>query len=476
MNESTTLIDGVWRHLTDRKSVFNPATGAVVGTVCWGGAAEAAEADAAAADAFHSWSQTSARARADLLLAGADAISAAADSLGALLAAETGKRLPEAVGEVRGSAEYFRWFAEEARRPMGTVMTPDVPGRRQFTVRRPAGVVVSLTAWNFPCSLQARKVGAALAAGCTVVARVSERAPLAVTEMFRLLQGVGLPHGVLNLVHGPGRETTDALLAHPAVRVVTFTGSTAVGRQIMRSAAARVVRPLLELGGDAPFVACADADVDRAVDAAYVAKLRNTGQSCIAANRFIVHRDIVDEFTSKLAARFDAATVGDGCADPVPDVGAMIDATAAGACLDMVRDALDRGAVEATTPREVPASGAFVRPMLFTGVPDNALLATAEVFGPVAAVFPFEVDTEAIARANATEMGLAAYVFSSDADRCWRMAENLDAGIVGVNEPVPSTAISPMGGLKQSGLGREGSSVGLEEFTETKYVAWRVAR
>jgi succinate-semialdehyde dehydrogenase/glutarate-semialdehyde dehydrogenase len=283
-----------------------------------------------------------------------------------------------------------------------------------------------------------------------------------------------MPGGVINIVHGPSREVTDALLEHPSVRVVTFTGSTAVGREIMAKAAGRLVRPLLELGGDAPFIVFDDADVDRAVDDAVLAKTRNTGQSCVGANRFLVHERIHDEFVAKLAARLDAMSLGDGLADPVPDLGPMIDGKAAASVHGIVADAVARGAVEATTPRGLPERGSFVRPMLFTNVPDDARLAREEVFGPVAGVFPFTTEEEAVARANDTEMGLAAYVFSRDVSRCWRIAERLEAGIVGVNDPLPSVAFAPMGGAKQSGLGREGESLGLEEFTEPKYLAWRI--
>ncbi|MGB3376179.1 MAG: aldehyde dehydrogenase family protein, partial [Microbacterium sp.] len=388
--------------------------------------------------------------------------------------AEAGKRLPEAVGELAFSAEYIRWFAEEARRPQGSVYAQEDAARRHLSTRSAAGVVVSLTSWNFPCSLQARKLAPALAAGCPVVVRVSERAPLAVTELVRAFTDAGVPAGVLGLVHGPSREITDALLEHPSVRVVTFTGSTSVGRAIMAKAAERVVRPMLELGGDAGFLVFDDADVDAAVDAAVLAKTRNTGQSCVAANRFIVQRGIHDEFVTKLAARLDALTIGDGLAEPTPDVGPMIDAKGVYAVNDIVADAVERGAREATAVRDVPDGGNFVRPMLFTHVPDDARLAQEEVFGPVAGVFPFDTEDEAISRANGTEMGLAAYVFTKDVSRCWRVAERLQAGIVGINDPVPSVAFAPMGGVKQSGLGREGASIGLEEFTEPKYLSWRL--
>jgi succinate-semialdehyde dehydrogenase/glutarate-semialdehyde dehydrogenase len=473
VTEETTLIDGQWRRLPTRKDVENPASGQIVGTVCWGDAELAAEAAEAAAAAFPSWSRTPARQRADILLRAADLLLERRDSIAALLAAEAGKRLPEALGEIAFSAEYFRWFAEEARRPVGQTLPGEDPARRHLSTRSAAGVVASLTSWNFPCSLQARKLAPALAAGCTVVARVSERAPLAATELVRALQDAGLPPGVVNLVHGPAREVTQTLLRHPAVRVVTFTGSTDVGRQIMATAAERVVRPLLELGGDAPFIVFDDADLDAAVDAAVLAKTRNTGQSCVAANRFLVQDGVFEEFVTRLAQRLDALSVGDGSVEPVPDLGPMIDRRSVVAIQQMVDEALALGATERTTDRDVPEKGAFLRPMLLTGVPEQAGLARREVFGPVAAAFPFTEEDDAIRQANRTEMGLAAYVFTKDAGRCWRVADELEAGIVGINDPLPSVAFAPMGGVKQSGLGREGASLGLEEFTEPKYLAWR---
>lgn len=474
MDTKTTLIDGVWSALEQRREVTSPGTGEVVGSVCWGAADDARRAADAAARAFGSWAELPARARADILLRAADLLTERRDEIARILAAEAGKRLPEAVGELTFSAEYIRWFAEEARRPQGSVYAQEDAGRRHLSTHSAAGVVVSLTSWNFPCSLQARKLAPALAAGCPVVVRVSERAPLAVTEMIRAFTDAGIPAGVLGLVHGPSREITDALLEHPSVRVVTFTGSTSVGRAIMAKAAERVVRPMLELGGDAGFIVFDDADVDQAVDAAVLAKTRNTGQSCVAANRFIVQSGIHDEFVTKLAARLDAMTIGDGLAEPTPDLGPMIDAKGVTAVNEIVADAVARGAREATSARDVPTGGNFVRPMLFTHVPDDALLAREEVFGPVAGVFAFDTEDEAIARANGTEMGLAAYVFTKDASRCWRVAERLQAGIVGINDPLPSVAFAPMGGVKQSGLGREGATIGLEEFTEPKYLAWRI--
>ncbi len=465
------LVDGTWEDGDSTVDVTNPADGSVVGRLAWGDAKTAQRAADAAARAFADWADLPPRRRADILLEASRLIAERADSIGDTLAREAGKRRPEAVGELAFSAEYFRWFAEQARRPQGEVMAHESVDRRHLSVRRPVGVVASLTPWNFPCSIQARKLAPALAAGCTVVARVSEKAPLAATEMVRALVDAGVPAGVVNLVHGPAREVTQTLLDHEAVRAVTFTGSTPVGREIMASAARRVVRPLLELGGDAAFIVFEDADIDAAVEGAMLAKFRNTGQSCIAANRFIVHEDVYDEFVDALVARVDAMTVGDGLADPLPDLGPVIDASRVDAVNALVSEALSLGATRLTRERDLPSGGTFLAPTLLANVPDTAAIATQEVFGPAAAVFRFRDTAEALVRANATEMGLAGYLWSRDISRCWRTAEHLEAGIVGVNNALPSVAFAPMGGVKQSGLGREGAAIGIEEFEDVRYLA-----
>jgi len=471
----TTLIGGRWDDPDPRREVHDPADGTVVGSVGYGGAAEATGAADAAAAAFEAWADTPARTRGDLLRAAGDLITERTPHLAGLLAREAGKRLPEATGEVAFSAEYFRWFAEQARRPAGAVIPHEAPGKRHLTLRRPTGVVASLTPWNFPCSIQARKLAPALAAGCTVVARVSEKAPLAVTEMIRCLTDAGLPPGTINLVHGGAAEVTEAYLTHPAVRVVTFTGSTGVGRQIMAAASRRVVRPLLELGGDAPFVVFDDADLDAAVEGAMVAKFRNTGQSCIAANRFLVQAGVHDEFVARFAERVDAMSIGSGLADPTPDLAPCIDAGRAEAVRAVVMEALGRGARQVTREFDLPGP-AYCAPAVLVDVPDNCALAREEVFGPAAGIFRFADEADALARANDTEMGLAGYLYSRDVSRMWRFAERLEVGIVGVNDPLPSVAVAPMGGVKQSGIGREGSDLGLEEFTDVRYLAVGIGR
>ena len=469
----TVLVDGRWSHGESGYDVTDPGTGELVGQVGWGGPADAVRAVDAAASAFDGWAATPARRRGDLLREAADLLDSRRDELAVLLAREAGKRLPEAAGELAFSAEYFRWFAEQARRPTGHELPAEAPGRRHRVLRRPAGVVASLTPWNFPCSIQARKLAPALAAGCTVVARVSEKAPLAVTEMLRCLTDAGLPAGVLNLVHGPAPEQVAALLDHDAVRVVSFTGSTHVGRQIMAAAARRVVRPVLELGGDAAFVVLDDADIEAAVEGAMLAKFRNTGQSCIAANRFLVHRCVREEFVSRLVAAVDAMSLGHGLADPVPDLGPVIDEERAQAVAALVREAVQAGATVLTAERGLPTQGSWAAPALLSDVPAGTRLGCEEVFGPVAAITGFDDEEEALRLADVGDMGLAGYVWSRDTGRGERFAARMHAGIVGVNDPLPSVVFAPMGGVRRSGLGREGGHEGLEEFTEAQYLAVR---
>jgi succinate-semialdehyde dehydrogenase/glutarate-semialdehyde dehydrogenase len=468
-------IDGAWHPGSGSAiPVLNPASNSLVDDIGYGGVAEAIAAADAAAAAFPDWSARPARVRSDTLANAADLLAQSASRVGTVLAQETGKRLPEAVAEINFASEFFRWFAHQIRQPHGQVLTAEIEGRRQLTLSRPAGVAVCLSPWNFPVSIQARKIAAALAAGCTTVSRPSERAPLAVTEMFRLLATAGVPRGVANLVHGPASELTTALLDHSAVRVVSFTGSTEVGRLIMARAARRIVRPALELGGDAAFVVCADADVDEAVDGAMVAKFRNNGQSCIAANRVLVHSSVYEDFRDRFVARVDSMKVGDPTSEPTPDLGPLIDDQQVKAIEAVLAEASASSAVRLTHEHTVPADGSYLAPSLWEGVPDTTKLACSEVFGPATALFPFDTDDEAISLANRTELGLAGYVYTQDAARAWRYIEELDVGIVGCNSPVPATTTAPLGGVKQSGLGREGGAAGLDEFQVTRYASWHL--
>jgi succinate-semialdehyde dehydrogenase / glutarate-semialdehyde dehydrogenase len=456
-----------------RREVRNPSDGSIVGEVEWGGVEDAISACDRAAASFPNWSRSTVRQRADVLSKAATLIADGAERIGLLLSKETGKRLPEGIAEVRFAAEYFRWFAEQARRPIGEIMPGEVASRRHLTTAQAAGVVLALTPWNFPVSIQARKIAPALAAGCTVVARPSERAPLAVREIFECLLAAGLPADVAILVNGPAMPLSEAMIRHRSVRVVSFTGSTEVGRSIMRQAAYRIVRPLLELGGNAPFIVFADADIERAVEGAMTAKFRNNGQSCIAANRFYIESEVFDEFCESFAKRIDSMTIGDPTHDPVPDLGPLIHSTRRDAVNSMISEAISSGARLLTSDRQIDPGPmlTFTRPALLTDLPDSSALACDEVFGPVAGVFRFATEEEVVARANATEMGLAGYLYTGSLDRAWRVGERLEVGILGLNNPLPSVAFAPMGGVKQSGLGREGSHHGLSEFMDIKYFA-----
>jgi len=471
------LVGGEWVEGAGETIITSPADGAPVGTVSLGDDVMAVRAADSAAHAFDSWSHSSAKERSRLLRRAAELLSERCDDLAVVLSRETGKRMPEAVAEVMFSAEYLLWFAEELRRPEGSVIPSETPGRRNLTIRRPSGVVVSLTPWNFPVSIPARKIAAMLAAGCTVVARVSERAPLAATEFIRVLNDAGAPDGVVNLVHGPAGAVTDAWLTHDAVRVVSFTGSTAVGRRVMASASERLIKPVMELGGNAPFIVCADADIDAAVDAAVLARTRNAGQSCVAANRFFAHAEVIDEFGGRFAERLDAMSVGspsgDGAGGSVADLGPMIDSASATRVRDLVAATVDAGGSLLTRRRETPAAGSYAVPALVAVDRDDVPLMQQEVFGPAAAVASFSDVDEVIARANATEMGLAAYAFTRSSATAWRLSERLEAGIIGINDPLPSVVYAPMGGVKQSGMGREGSSQGLDEFQDLRHISWR---
>lgn len=455
-------------------AVIDPATGGVFRSMSYGGVEETQEALASAEHAFHGWSQTSARARADLLNRVAGLLRERQETIGRILCRETGKRLSEAIGEVRFSAEYFQWFAEEARRSYGTIIPGDSGARRQWEICAPVGVVGILTPWNFPVSIQARKLAAALAAGCTVVSRPSEKAPCAVVELFRCLCDAGIPRGVVNLVLGPASELTERIFAYPAVKVVSFTGSTAVGKRLMRMAASRVVRLSLELGGNAAFVVHDDADVESAVAGAMIAKFRNNGQSCIAANRFFIHERRYEEFVQRLSDAVGAMRVGNPM-DTHSDLGPVIDVGSQQKLERAVCDALRSGAEVANREVSVPDTGTYVAPRIAVNVSADTFLGHEEVFGPVAAVFRYDDIDEVVAVANATDMGLAGYVYTRNLMVAGHLTEKLQAGIIGLNNPLPSAAFAPMGGVKESGFGREGGQHGLREFQDVRYVSMETA-
>jgi len=382
-----------------------------------------------------------------------------------------GKSVAESRGEVAYSADFLRWFSEEAVRIRGDyTANPTGPGRIAL-IRQPVGPCLLITPWNVPLAMAARKVGPALAAGCTTVLKPAEQTPLTALAFAEIMQEAGLPDGVLNVVPTSRPETVATpLLADPRLRKVSFTGSTEVGRILIRASADNVLRTSMELGGNAPFIVCADADIDAAVTGAMVAKMRNVGEACIAANRFYVHEDVVDEFSQKLVACLEKLTVGDG-STPGTDVGPLIDGTQRDKVAELVADAVDHGAevvLGGTTPQGV---GYYYPPTVLRGVSPACRMSSEEIFGPVAPLTTFTDDEEALRLANDTEYGLVSYVFTTDFNRSLWFAENLESGMVGLNRGFISNAAAPFGGIKQSGLGREGGDVGIDEYLEVKYVA-----
>jgi succinate-semialdehyde dehydrogenase/glutarate-semialdehyde dehydrogenase len=455
--------------------VVDPATGRVFAEVAAAAPADGRRAVDAAAAALPGWSATAPRARGEALRRAFEFMTARGEWLARLIVRESGKSLADARGEVAYAAEFLRWFAEEAVRAAGTIVTAPAGDKEILALREPVGVCVLVTPWNFPAAMATRKIGPALAAGCTVVLKPASATPLTALAVADLLHEAGVPAGVVNVV--PAARTgplVDALLADPRVRKLSFTGSTEIGRVLLRACAERVVSTSMELGGNAPFVVCDDADLDVAVEAAVIAKMRNGGQSCIAANRFYVHDAVHDAFVEELAARMSALRLGPGL-DPATDVGPLIDAAAAADVDRHVRGALARGArVAAGGPGSAGAPGlgpAFSPPTVLVDVDPEDPLLDVEIFGPVAPVVRWHDEDDVVRRAGATEMGLAAYVVSADAGRAMRLARRLDAGVVGINRGLVSDPAAPFGGTRQSGLGREGGHEGLEQYLETKYVA-----
>ena len=453
----------------DTITVRNPATDAVLGHVPDCGRGEVAEAIAAATAAFPGWKARTARDRAVVLRRLADVVEAAIEPLAALLTSEQGKSLTEARGEVGASAAYVRWFAEEAQRVYGDVVPSPWPDRRILVTREPVGVVGAITPWNFPSSMIARKLAPALAAGCTIVIKPSELTPFSGLAWGVLAEEAGMPPGVVNVVTGSPVEIGAELTGNPDVAKISFTGSTRVGKVLVEQSARTLKRVSMELGGNAPFIVFDDADLDRAVDGAMVAKFRNSGQTCVCANRFFVQSGIHDRFVERLVAAVDALKVGDGL-DHGTEQGPLINLQAVDKVRGHIADAVARGGVVATGGRSHSRGGTFFEPTVLIGATAQAAVAREETFGPLAPVFRFDTEEEAIALANDTEYGLAAYFFTRDLGRAFRVAEALRCGMVGVNEGLITTEVAPFGGVKQSGLGREGSRYGMDDYLDMKYV------
>ena len=450
--------------------VRNPATGATLGTVPELGAAETHRAIEAAGAAFPGWAATPARERAALLRRWHGLMLEHQEDLAALMTAEQGKPLAEARGEIAYGASFIEWFAEEGKRLYGEIIPPPQGDRRLVVLRQPVGVAAAITPWNFPSAMITRKAGPALAAGCTFVCKPAIQTPFSALALAELAARAGIPPGVFNIVTGNDAQAIgEALTTHPLVRKMSFTGSTAVGKRLMAQCAGTVKKISLELGGNAPFIVFDDADVDAAVRGAIASKYRNSGQTCICANRLLVQSGIHDAFTRKLAEAVARLRVGDGLAGPT-DQGPLIDERALAKVERHLADAVGKGARVVLGGKRHALGGTFFEPTVVEGVTAQMLMAREEIFGPVAPVFRFETEQEAIRLANDTEFGLAAYLYTRDLSRSWRVAEALEYGMVGLNTGLISSEAAPFGGIKESGIGREGSRHGILEYTELKYL------
>ena len=464
-------IDGQWCDADDGGTftVDNPATEETLGTAPRMGEAETRRAIDAAHAAFPAWRDKTAAERAGLLETWHDLMMEHQDELGLLMTLEQGKPLAEAKGEIAYAASFLKWFAEEARRAYGDTIPAPKPGQRIVVIKQPIGVTAAITPWNFPSSMITRKAGAALAAGCTMVVKPASATPYSALAQAELAQRAGIPAGVFSVITGSAGAISTALTDSPIVRKLSFTGSTEVGSKLMAQCAKHIQKVSLELGGNAPFIVFDDADLDKAVEGAMASKFRNTGQTCVCVNRFLVQDSVHDAFVDKLKVAIEAMNVGNGMDDGVTQA-ALINRGAADKVMEHIEDALGKGATVITGGQRHERGGSFVQPTLITGVSQDAQLCQEETFGPLAAVIPFKSEEDAIRIANDTPYGLAAYFYSNNIHRCWRVAEALESGMVGVNEGLISNAAAPFGGVKESGLGREGSHQGMDEYLEEKYL------
>ncbi|MBA2552896.1 MAG: NAD-dependent succinate-semialdehyde dehydrogenase [Geodermatophilaceae bacterium] len=466
-------VGGQWREASGGASfaVEDPGTGKRLCDVADGQAEDAKEALAAAVAAQQEWAATPPRERGEILRRAWQLMTERVEDLAMLMTLEMGKSLAESKAEVTYAAEFFRWFSEEAVRIEGRYAQNPAGGSRLLTMKQPVGPCLLITPWNFPLAMGTRKIGPAIAAGCTMIVKPAQLTPLSMLQLTDLLAEAGLPPGVLNVVPSSSAgKTVGPLMSDPRLRKVSFTGSTPVGQALMAQAAENLLRVSMELGGNAPFLVFSDADLDAAVDGAVVAKMRNNGESCVAANRFHVAANVAEEFARKLADRLGSMTLGHG-AEEGTQVGPLIDGDQRDKVAELVDDAVAKGAKVATGGSAVDGDGYFFAPTVLTDVPKKARILREEVFGPVAPVTTFGSEEEALALANGTEFGLVAYVFTQDLGRALRVAEGLETGMVGLNTGLVSNAAAPFGGVKASGFGREGGVEGIEEYLSTKYVA-----
>jgi succinate-semialdehyde dehydrogenase/glutarate-semialdehyde dehydrogenase len=465
------FINGEWIDAADGRTsaVTNPATGEHIATVPLLDGNATQRAIAAAAAAFPAWAAKTAKERSVILRRWYDLMMANQQDLARLMTAEQGKPLAEAAGEIAYAAGYIEWFSEEARRVYGDVIPGHNADKRILVLRQPVGVVGAITPWNFPAAMIARKAAPALAAGCTFVCKPAAQTPLSALAMAELGQRAGIPAGVLNIITGKASEIGAELTSSPIVRKLSFTGSTGIGKLLMTQSAATLKKLSLELGGNAPFIVFEDADLDAAVQGALASKYRNTGQTCVCTNRFLVQQGVYEDFSQRLATAVAKLKVGDGLKGAT-DQGPLIDMAAVSKVEEHVADALAKGGKILTGGKRHALGGQFYEPTVITGANKSMLLAREETFGPVAPLFKFSTESEAIAMANDTEFGLASYIYTRDLARSWRVSEALEYGIVGLNTGLISTEVAPFGGIKESGFGREGSKYGILDYTEIKYV------
>ena len=465
------LIGGEWSKGGATFPVLDPATEEPLAEVADGTVGDALDAVSAAHAAAGGWAATPPRQRAEVLRTAFELMTARSEQFARLMSAENGKSLRDARGEAAYAAEFFRWYAEEAVRIEGTLMRAPAGGNRILTLHQPIGVALLITPWNFPAAMATRKIGPALAAGCPVVLKPAEDTPLTALALAGLLREAGVPDGVVNVINtSKPAEVVAAMLDDPRVRKLSFTGSTEVGRVLLGQAAKRVVNTSMELGGNAPFIIFEDADILAAVEGALIAKMRNGGEACTAANRFYVHEAVADEFTAAFASRLKSLVVGPGL-DEATDLGPLVNEATRTKVAGLVDDATSHGAALVTGGRAPERRGYFYEPTLLDAVPADAALLGTEIFGPVAPVVRFSDEADAVRWANASEFGLVCYVYTGDLRRGLRVSEALQTGMVGLNRGLVSDPAAPFGGVKQSGLGREGAHEGLLEYTETKYIA-----
>ena len=466
-------IGGKWRKSSDgeRFDVTDPATEKTVASVASASVEDAQAAVDAAGNAFEAWAAKKPRERGEILRKAYELIIRDQERLAKLITIENGKALSDSRAEVAYSAEFFRWFAEEGVRNYGDFRMAPSSGARIVVHHRPVGIAVLVTPWNFPAAMATRKIGPALAAGCTVVLKPASETPLTMLALMPILEEAGVPAGVVNVI--PSRRSgkvVDHMLHDPRVRVISFTGSTEVGRKLLHSAADNIVNPAMELGGNAPFIVFEDADIDAAIEGAMIAKMRNMGEACTAANRFYVHEKVHDAFAAKLKDKMSGLKMGNGLDDGVA-VGPLVNAEGLDKVKELVEDAVKKGAKVLTGGKAPGGPGYFYPATVLTNVPDGAMMLREEIFGPVASLQTFKTEEEVIKRANDTEYGLVAYLYTGDLKRGMRVSEKLDFGMIGLNRGLVSDPAAPFGGMKQSGIGREGAHEGLKEFQETQYIS-----